>query len=426
MLKDEVITFAGDVSIRKAEIVSQNGTYHNIIPQILNVQIFEDMFSPFITGSIIVRESLDFANLFPLVGEEIVNLEIATPSLNKRLKGQFFIYKMSDRDTLGDKSVVYQLHIISRESVIDLNKKISRPFSGKVSEIATQILNEPTVGLETDKSVIVEPTANSTKYISNFWSPVQNLNYLCSTALNRNKSPTYLFFENREGLNFISLDTMYTPEILQTFVNDKYARDNQRGGGGSIKNIDEDFKRIQQIRIPQTFDYMDRISSGMQASNLILYDFTKKQYSVKTFDMLKGYDENKHLNFYPVISNNQTRRADSTILRSFRYYANFSGYGDVTNNNSIQKRISLLKQAESFKVEIVVPGRWDYTVGKKVNLQLTRIEPLAKEDIDTKDKLYSGTYLIAAINHYVSKEKHECNIELIRESLNLNLNKKSK
>jgi hypothetical protein len=426
MLKDEVITFAGDVSIRKAEIVSQNGTYHNIIPQIINVQIYEDLFSPFITGSIIVRESLDFANLFPLVGEEIVNLEIATPSLGKKLKGQFFIYKMSDRDTLGDKSVVFQLHIISRESVIDLNKKISKPFSGKVSEIATQILNEPTVGLETDKNVIVEPTSNSTKYVSNFWSPVQNLNYLCSTALNRNKSPTYLFFENREGLNFISLDTMYTPEILQTFVNDKYARDNQRGGGGSIKNIDEDFKRIQQIRIPQTFDYMDRISSGMQASNLILYDFTKKQYSVKTFDMLKGYDENKHLNFYPVISNNQTRRADSTILRSFRYYANFSGYGDVTNNNSIQKRISLLKQAESFKVEIVVPGRWDYTVGKKVNLQLTRIEPLAKEDIDTKDKLYSGTYLIAAINHYVSKEKHECNIELIRESLNLNLNKKSK
>jgi hypothetical protein len=426
MLKDEVITFAGDVSIRKAEIVSQNGTYHNIIPQIINVQIYEDLFSPFITGSIIVRESLDFANLFPLVGEEIVNLEIATPSLGKKLKGQFFIYKMSDRDTLGDKGVVFQLHIISRESVIDLNKKISKPFSGKVSEIATQILNEPTVGLETDKNVIVEPTSNSTKYVSNFWSPVQNLNYLCSTALNRNKSPTYLFFENREGLNFISLDTMYTPEILQTFVNDKYARDNQRGGGGSIKNIDEDFKRIQQIRIPQTFDYMDRISSGMQASNLILYDFTKKQYSVKTFDMLKGYDENKHLNFYPVISNNQTRRADSTILRSFRYYANFSGYGDVTNNNSIQKRISLLKQAESFKVEIVVPGRWDYTVGKKVNLQLTRIEPLAKEDIDTKDKLYSGTYLIAAINHYVSKEKHECNIELIRESLNLNLNKKSK
>jgi len=426
MLKDEVITFAGDVSIRKAEIVSQNGTYHNIIPQIINVQIYEDLFSPFITGSIIVRESLDFANLFPLVGEEIVNLEIATPSLGKKLKGQFFIYKMSDRDTLGDKGVVFQLHIISRESVIDLNKKISKPFSGKVSEIATQILNEPTVGLETDKNVIVEPTSNSTKYVSNFWSPVQNLNYLCSNALNRNKSPTYLFFENREGLNFLSLDTLYTPEILQTFVNDKYARDNQRGGGGSIKNIDEDFKRIQQIRIPQTFDYMDRISSGMQASNLILYDFTKKQYSVKTFDMLKGYDENKHMNFYPVISNNQTRRADSTILRSFRYYANFSGYGDVTNNNSIQKRISLLKQAESFKVEIVVPGRWDYTVGKKVNLQLTRIEPLAKEDIDTKDKLYSGTYLIAAINHYVSKEKHECNIELIRESLNLNLNKKSK
>jgi hypothetical protein len=51
---------------------------------------------------------------------------------------------------------------------------------------------------------------------------------------------------------------------------------------------------------------------------------------------------------------------------------------------------------------------------------------LTKEDIDTKDKLYSGTYLIAAINHTVTKEKHECSIELIRESLNINLNRNAK
>ena len=417
----EVIRFAGDVSVRKAEIVSQNGVYQDIRAQILNIHVYEDLFSPFISGIIIVRESLDLINLFPLIGEELLNLEISTPSLPKSFRGSYHIYKLSERELLGDKSVAYTIHFISKEAVVDLNKKISRGFGGKISDIATSILTEPNIGLETAKNILVEPASNSTKYVSNFWSPIKNINYLCDTAVNRNGSPSFLFFENREGFNFISLETLYTPDVLQTFVNDKYSRDT-RAGIGSIKNIDEDFKRILEIRIPVAFDYMDRVRSGMNASNMILYDFTKKQYSVKTFDMLRNYDEQRHLNQFPIISNNNIRRGDSLLINTTKYFGNFNGFGDVTNANILQKRISLLKQAEAVKIEIVVPGRVDYTVGKKVTLNLPRIEPISSLDIDMQDKIFSGTYLIAAINHYIDKEKHECHMELIKDSFIINLN----
>ena len=43
---------------------------------------------------------------------------------------------------------------------------------------------------------------------------------------------------------------------------------------------------------------------------------------------------------------------------------------------------------------------------------------------DLVDKMFSGFYIISAINHYVTRERHECNIELIKDSLQLDINRK--
>jgi len=83
----------------------------------------------------------------------------------------------------------------------------------------------------------------------------------------------------------------------------------------------------------------------------------------------------------------------------------------------------LFKQLEAMKLEIEVPGRCDYTVGQKVNVELTMMEPIKKSDsdADTVDKLYSGNYLIAAVNHYIDRDMHTCHMELVKDSLQKNL-----
>ena len=423
MQSGEQLKFAGEVLLDKVRIITPSGFYQDIAGQVITVQMYEDLFSPFITGSLIVKESLDLINLFPFIGEEYLELEIRTPTLEKNnIKNTFYIYKMGNRELLGDRSVVYQLHFISTEAVADLNKKISKTFTGKVSDMVQKFVSDKSDGMESTKSVIVEPSINSTKYTSNYWSPVQNIMYLTDTAINVNGTPDFVFFENRDGFYFISLESLYSNNVSQEFTYDKYTRDDLPGGG-SVRNVQEDYKRIISISIPTGFDYMDRIRSGMLSSKLITYDVTKKTYTTKNYDMFKRFDKQKHLNTFPINSNKSIFRNNALIMNEYKAFANHSGFGDVTNNRIVQERTSLMKLAEANKLEITVPGRADYTVGQKIAVVLNKIEPISDKSEDTTDKMFSGYYIIAAINHYVDREKHECVMEVIKESSQLDMSK---
>jgi hypothetical protein len=178
------LRFAGDVNVDKVLVTTSRGVAQNVMGQMLQLQIFEDLFSPFITGSLILRDALDLTNVMPFIGEEFLELKVSTPTVpGGILEGRFHIYKMSDRTQIGDRSVAYELHFISIESLVDTNKKVSKVFSGKISDIVPTFVTDKLDGLESNKKFIVEPTRNSIKYISNFWSPVANLTFAAENSI---------------------------------------------------------------------------------------------------------------------------------------------------------------------------------------------------------------------------------------------------
>lgn len=417
------IRFAGDVSVEDITITSTNGFSVNVTNQVIGIEIYEDIFSPFISGALTLKESLDYVNLIPLTGEEFVDILIKTPSMedpDKIISGQFHLYKLTNREVDGDKNIIYQLHFISKEAIVDLNKKISKAFSGKISDIVKTFLTNEQVGLETKLKYNIQDTVNSTKYVSNFWSPIQNLNYLCSNAVNKRNGSDYIFFQNRNGFNFTSLESLYYTPAKQIFIKDNYYREVD-DTGKSRRNIEEEYKRIIDINIPQAYDYMDNLRSGMYASNITTYDITTKKYASKNFDMLDDFYKHNQLNQYPVSSKNNIYRPRAASMVMPKYYGNFSKFGDVTNAKNIQKRISQLKQAEANRVQITVPGRTDYTVGMKVELKLYKNNPTGKNDEDFIDKVFSGNYLIGAVIHFITRDMHECKMELIKNSYTINL-----
>jgi hypothetical protein len=68
----------------------------------------------------------------------------------------------------------------------------------------------------------------------------------------------------------------------------------------------------------------------------------------------------------------------------------------------------------------------NYTVGQKVEIKLNKIEPIRGKDTDITDKMFSGFYIIAAINHTIDREMHECHMELIKDSLLMSVDKAAK
>jgi hypothetical protein len=241
-------------------------------------------------------------------------------------------------------------------------------------------------------------------------------------AVNKNGSPSYVFFENRDGFYFASLDTLYANPVYAEFVYDKYTRD-ALPMGQDVRDVAEDFKRIDHISIPTGFDYMDRIRSGMFSSKMISFDLTKKQYNVKNFTMFDNFQKQNHLNKFNVANTNSIFKTNSMLINYPRDNANFSGFNDVTNYKNEQQRLSLLKAAEANKIQIVVPGRCDYTVGQKMKITLYKVDPTSKKDsdADTIDNMFSGNYILSAINHYITRERHECNMELIKDTLMMSI-----
>ena len=196
------LRYAGDVDIQSIVLTTSKGVFQDITAQVINIQFYEDIFSPFLSGSLVLKDALDLVNVLPFIGEEFVDIEIATPTLPVgKIKGRYHVYKMTDRLLVGDRAVAYQLHFMSVESLVDTNKKISKVYSGKISDIVTTFIRDKNEGFESEKNVYVEPTRNSIKYISNFWSPSKNIQFLAENGLSEHKSPSYVFFENRHNVS---------------------------------------------------------------------------------------------------------------------------------------------------------------------------------------------------------------------------------
>lgn len=421
----ETIRFAGDINIDYIILGNSKGFGQNISNQVFNISIFEDLFAPFITGKITVSDSLDLTNIFPMVGDEFLDLSVRTPTYNlagKIIQGRYYVYKMSEREQLNPGTYVYVLHFISVEAVVDVNKKMSRSFSGKVSDIAKTLITT-SVGLNSQKDLNLDETLNGTKFTSNYWNPVKCINYATTNAQSFAGTPDYLFFENRIGFNFLSMETLYSQDVYQNFVADNYVRDSSPTGG-SFVNIGESYRRVTDFSIGNGFDYINNIRSGMYGNKTISWDFVTKKYVSKNYNTLEDFNNSKHLGVFPIIAKNSISTSNGMILNVTKDNANFNGYDDVTNTKTMGRRLALFSSLDVYKITIEVRGRTDYSVGQKVGLRLYKTTQITAENDDNIDKLYSGNYIIAAIHHKITRDSHACSLELIKESLDFDINRK--
>ena len=415
-MDNSTLRFAGDINLRDVVIRSLNGQEANVINQVELIEIYEDVFSSFVSVSIVLRESVDYINLFPFMGDEYVYLDIVTPSLNVPIKGNFYIYKITDRMYTQEREVMYTIKAISEEFLTDVNTKLSRSYGGNISEIAASLLGKD--GLNTKKKTLIETTSNITKFTANFWSPTKCLNYASSTAANLSQNPSYVFYENRDGFNFRALDELLKAQTAYSFVKDNYTRTIvNESSTQSVKDPQEDFKRILELDIPVVTDYMSAIQSGQLKSRIVTHDLVTKKYSIKDYSVKKDPNPNTLLNPTPAYTKYSSANNASTMLFVPKYYGSYSNFGDVTNYKTTQKRLSFFQLLNKYKVNIQVLGRTDYTVGRIVDLNIPRTSQITNEDSDTRDLMLSGKYFISAVSHSINREKHVCNIELIKNSI---------
>ena len=326
---------------------------------------------------------------------------------------------MSDRVDVRDRLQGYNLHFASVEFAIDMMRTPSKTFSGTPTEVVKDILEHH---LGSTKKFSGETTNNTVRYTSNFWSPSKNFEFLAAHATNASQSGSFMFYENRDGFNFRSLDSINTEPVLQDFHGNDFTSDTNTVDGAvrfgtSKRNPTQDYKSLGSLRIDTSWDFLRDYSDGMIKTKMYAHDLVTKRLGIKfadlTSDTLPSMNKNK------LYTAGVVDKTDYLLMNMNRHY-DLMDRGDSSDYAWKQKRVMQLGQYRSGIVEIDVYGRTDYTVGKRVSLDLNKMTSIGLGDTKDEyiDNLYSGNYIISAIVHRINRQEHRCTIELAKTHTN--------
>lgn len=421
----------GNVKITNAVVLNAEGKGCNIKNIISSINIYEDIMSPFISGNVVISDAIALAELLPFQGEEMLILELETPGLtdgdsaetdiNYKRVFTTHLYKMVSKENAALKKVMYELAFMSLDAVKDMNTKVSRTFRGNASDIAKTLLAEPEL-LGTNKELLIEPTSNKVAFTANFWTPAKALMFLAEKSLNSNSNPNYLFFENAEGFVFASLDALYQYPPVTEIVRDQQVRSIT---AGEEHDTERDYSKILDMSSSKQYDYIERCSSGMYGSSIYTFDVETKKLNYKTVDGWRDFGDSRvRLN-----TNLPSTAPDGVTVLPAPYNPAAKMFVEVSQQNSYNgapmpmlennmRRSTLLNQAQFNRISVQVFGRFDYTVGRTIDVIIYADKEVLENDApeDAYDKVLSGRYLITACNHNITTEAHFCNMELAKDS----------
>ena len=191
---------------------------------------FENIFSPALTaraivvntGNTIVGENGQMQTVFnglPIRGGERVLIKIAGNSkvnkdgLDFSDRPSRYFYVGSVTNVLIDEGTEsFTLNLVSRETITNETVKVGKKFptSQKISDTVENILKKY---IKTDKEIIVDETQNPYGFIGNMKKPFTLITWLASKSVPakgaaKDSSAGFLFYENKYGFNFRSIDNL--------------------------------------------------------------------------------------------------------------------------------------------------------------------------------------------------------------------------
>jgi hypothetical protein len=197
----------GDVLLEKVNLIGSDGKrIVSIKPQVKFIDLYESVMSPVLYGEMLVADSIDLLRGFPIIGEEKVELEFHTPTLDP-ISVTLNVFAIENIHVTSDKKLkTYKLRLVSEEAMTNAKLLINRKFTKENQNNITDILKSD---LKTSKDIKTSPTKGvDTQLITNI-TPFQAIDKfrLRSVSL-KYSSSSFVFYEDRKGFKFITLEEM--------------------------------------------------------------------------------------------------------------------------------------------------------------------------------------------------------------------------
>ena len=408
--------------------------------------IYEDMFSSAMSGTLVIADSRNLVANLPIQGTERLTFKLETPGARDQREvidctdesgHPMHIYKLTNKKQAKDGLQIYTLHFCSRELLRSTRTRVSQAYSGRIDQMVSSIFDDENY-LDSKKTLRVQKTRNQDKIVIPNLSPFEAIAMLCTKALadsSTNKSAGYYFWETSKGFQFRSWESLCSDEqgnprkIKQTF---RFMPMNIKDPNITDK-ISHDYTSVEEYKFTNNFhDVLANTVLGTYGHRVITHNLYDKSYREDSYHYHNSFSDTNHTDGpNPAVVDTPVDFDDKTIsdypesrvsvvpTTRFTHGEDTGSYGiDVTQDGIIDgEQTSQRNQIMSgTRLQMTIKGQSNIEVGDVIQFDLVSVE----NKVITRARLdpqYSGRYIITKIRHRVTDTDYLQVIECTKDSV---------
>ena len=416
-----------------------------------SIEYFEDILTPSVSMKIEVVSSINIVSELMITGGEMVAMDIETgsgrfqfgeldangdiiPGLN-----ELYLYKVSAMDSQRQASK-FTLHLVSVEYLRNETTRCKKRYGRDakkplpISDIVDELLIDGKL-LDTSKEIFTEPTANTYSFMGNARKPLYTIQWLGPKSISKVTSSSgedgedgstnakakgtagFMFYENKAGFNFRSIDSLVssTQEGMgksdgKTVNFDIHGTEDQpyewRGLGAIDSNkLDANFQILNYIMEKNT-DVRKALITGMYINQTQYYNVLTHEMSFYTYNLADEIKDNK------LGGQDRIPNIPETDGSTSRYMFRISDHGVTgqgedgleptggknAERTDIAKSLARYNLLFTQSLNISIPMNVNMKVGDIIRCSFPRLNA---GDAKGQDQNLSGKYLIRALRHHI-------------------------
>tara|TARA_Y100000592_G_scaffold33039_1_gene52502 strand:+ start:419 stop:1651 length:1233 start_codon:yes stop_codon:yes gene_type:complete len=382
------------------------------------VDYFESVMSPSISMTITIIDVDQLISRKGITGGESLDLTVRVNGFADfkitSKKHKLILNSVRDVVTETNKQVA-TLEFVSEESLVNETKRLNKKFTGNVTQIVKDILEEDKRGILTKKEFKSDDAVNKYSFVGNLKRPFDTIQWLCPKAQSSNQNFGFLFYETLDGYNFRSIEKLLKEKATVYNRTDR---------------VTEEVNRILQSSLNESNDIGMNLRMGMYSNKTIFIDLENETFKEETFKI----DELKPpLKKPPTLPEKLHEKETRLMFRILDQGALQKGSTkkDVEKRNelAVYQNKSYIRNNLLFSqsLSVSIPINPDLKAGQMIEIRL----PLKKgnsagaqgqENVsptsdfgNEKENDLSGKYLISELRHLIGGRSAETQLELVRD-----------
>tara|TARA_A100001388_G_scaffold245853_1_gene204551 strand:+ start:355 stop:1572 length:1218 start_codon:yes stop_codon:yes gene_type:complete len=370
-----------------------------------NITYYESVKSPSISVSIDFIDVDGVISREGITGGEYLDLKIKVPDFDDFEitpdKHFMMLNSVKNVKTSSNKQIA-TLEFVSVEAIINETARVSRRFTGNVSQIVKELMKDKK-SIQTSKNLETDESFNKYSFVGNLKRPFDTIQWLCPKAASTDKECGFLFYENLDGYFFKSIKGLLESDSSETYEKPEAP-------------VDTDIK-ITENNLDSSNDIGMNCRMGMYANKTIYVDIENGKletvdYKISDLNLAKPPKLPAGLEDTP--TRLMLRILDAGALQKGSKKEEVEKRSElaVYQNKSYARTNLLFSQSLS----ISTPFNPDLRVGQMIDVVLP-----VKEGSDQSQTTgggendISGKYLLSELKHSIANGKSNSELKLIRD-----------